>query len=50
MLINIPEASDVPSIAEPWYLHFEAFCEFKIAMTPEDLMKADLGKIADKWK
>ena len=50
MLINIPEASDVPAIAEPWYLHFEAFCEFKIAMTPDDLMKADLGKIADKWK
>lgn len=47
MVVDVSEASVVPSIAEPWYLNFEANCEFRIAMTPEDLMKADLGKYAD---
>ncbi len=47
MVVDLPDASAVPSIAEPWFLNFEANCEFRIAMTPEDLMKADLGKYAD---
>lgn len=47
MVVDLADASGVPSIAEPWYLNFEANCEFRIAMTAEDLMKADLGKYAD---
>lgn len=47
MVVDVPDASAVPSIAEPWYLNFEANCEFRIAMTAEDLMNADLGKYAD---
>ncbi len=49
MVVNVANASDVPSIAEPWYLNFEAICEFRIAMSPDDLMKANLTKIAEKW-
>lgn len=49
MIVNISDASQVPVIAEPWYLNFEAICEFRIAMTPDDLMKADLNKLAEKW-
>ena len=49
MVVDVPDASAVPSIAEPWFLNFEANCEFKIAMTPEDLMKANLGKYADLY-
>ena len=49
MVVDVPEASAVPSIAEPWFLNFEANCEFRIAMSPDDLMKADLGKLAEKW-
>ncbi len=30
-------------------LNFEAICELRIAMTPDDLMKADLTKLAEKW-
>ena len=47
MVVEVPDASAIPSIAEPWFLNFEANCEFRIAMTPEDLMKADLSKYAD---
>jgi hypothetical protein len=49
MVVEIPDASAIPSIAEPWFLNFEAHCEFRIAMTPDDLKRADLTKIAGKW-
>lgn len=49
MVVDVPNASDVPSIAEPWFLNFEAVCEFRIAMTPDDLMKSNLSKLAEKW-
>ena len=47
MVVDVPDASAIPSIVEPWFLNFEANCEFKIAMSAEHLMKADLGKYAD---
>ena len=49
MVVEVPNASSVPSIAEPWFLIFEAICEFKIAMTSDDLMNADLNKLGKKW-
>ncbi len=49
MVVDVPSASAVPKIAEPWYLNFEAECEFKIAMTPDDLMQADLISLGKKW-
>jgi hypothetical protein len=49
MVVDVPDASAIPSIAEPWFLNFEAHCEFRIAMTPDDLKRADLTKIAGKW-
>ncbi|EAR02300.1 hypothetical protein [Maribacter sp. HTCC2170] len=49
MVVDVPNASAVPIIAEPWYLNFEAECEFRIAMTPNDLMQADLGNLGKKW-
>lgn len=49
MVVEIKDASEIPAVAEPWFLNFEASCEFRIAMTPDDLMKADLAKLAAKW-
>ncbi len=49
MIVDVPDASAVPSIAEPWFLNFEANCEFRIAMSPEDLMHANLTQLASKW-
>tara|TARA_R110001583_G_scaffold193815_1_gene363165 strand:- start:5601 stop:5906 length:306 start_codon:yes stop_codon:yes gene_type:complete len=49
MIVEVADASAVPAIAEPWYLNFEAECEFKIAMSPDDLMKANLNDLAKKW-
>lgn len=50
MVVEVAEASSIPSIAEPWFLNFKATCEFGIAMTPDDLMKSNLAKLAEKWK
>ena len=49
MVVEVAHASDIPSIAEPWFLNFEAICEFRIAMTHDDLMKSNLDKLAEKW-
>jgi len=49
MEVDVSDASEIPSLVEPWFLSFEANCEFKIAMTPDDLMKADLAKLGEKY-
>jgi len=49
LIINVDNPSKVPSFAEPWFLTFNADCEFHIAMTPEDLAKAGLDELGKKW-
>ena len=49
LVVNLTDASKIPALAEPWFLTFEADVEFRIAMTPEDLKKAGLGEIGNKW-
>jgi hypothetical protein len=50
LIINLSEPSRIPFFAEPFFLNFNALCRFRIAMTPEDLAKAELDKIGEKWK
>jgi len=47
--VNVNTPSDIPVLAEPWFLNFEADCEFRIAMTPEDLQRAGLDALGKKW-
>jgi hypothetical protein len=49
LVVNVSEPSRVPSIAEPFFLNFNADCRFRIVMSPEDLGRSDLDAIADKW-
>lgn len=49
MIVDIKDASSIPAVAEPWFLNFEGACEFKPVMTPDDLMRADIAKLAAKW-
>ncbi len=49
LVVNVDKPSDIPFLAEPWFLNFNAECQFHIAMTPDDLMQADLGKLGKKW-
>ncbi len=49
MIIDLASESDVPRIAEPWFLIFNADVEFHIVMTPDILEKAGLDKLGKKW-
>lgn len=49
LVVNVNSASDVPVLAEPWFLTFNAEVKFRIAMTPEDLTRADLEGLGKKW-
>lgn len=50
LIVNMENTSEIPKIAEPWFLNFNARVEFLPAMTPEDLAEADLDKVGRKWK
>lgn len=49
MIVNIEKPSQIPSLAEPWFLHFNADCKFQIVMTPEDLQQGGLEELGKKW-
>ena len=49
LIVDLADPSKIPSLAEPWFLTFEADVEFRIAMTPDDLKKAGLDVLAKTW-
>jgi len=49
IVVDLPDPSKIPALAEPWFLTFQADVEFRIAMTPADLKKAGLGKLGKEW-
>jgi len=49
LIVDVAEPSRVPTLAEPWFLQFNADCEFHIVMSPEDLAKAGLDELGKKW-
>jgi len=46
LFVDLREPSQIPAVAEPWFLAFNASVEATPAMTPEDLQKA--GPSIDK--
>jgi Bacterial regulatory helix-turn-helix protein, lysR family len=50
LVVNLDEPSQIPAFAEPWFLMFNADCEFRVVMVPEDLKKAGLENLGAKWK
>jgi hypothetical protein len=48
-VVNVGGPSDIPGLAEPWFLTFHAEVELRIAMTPEDLARASLDALGKKW-
>jgi len=47
--VMIDDPSKIPTLAEPWFLTFNADLEFRVAMTPEDLARAGLDALGKKW-
>ena len=51
LIVNLDDASQLPAVAEPWFLALKARLDFQPAMRPEDLAKAgpDIEKAAKKY-
>jgi hypothetical protein len=43
LFLDMQDASQIPAIAEPWFLAFNAAIEIHPVMTPDDLAKAGGG-------
>lgn len=49
MVVDVKDSSQIPALAEPWYLTFNADTEFHVAMSPEDLERAGIDDLAKVW-
>ena len=49
MVVDLANASQIPSVAEPWFLTFNAKLTMHPAMTPADLGAAGLEEIGKTW-
>ena len=49
LVVNVNDPSEIPVLAEPWFLTFNANVEFRVAMTPEDLGRSNLEALGKKW-
>ncbi len=49
LIVNLADPSQVPALAEPWFLHFHADVKLRVVMTPEDLQRAGLAELGKKW-
>jgi hypothetical protein len=49
LFLDLPSASAIPALAEPWFLAFGADVQLHPVMRPEDLAQANLDALAKKW-
>ncbi len=49
IVVDVADASNIPAIAEPFFLHFNASVSFHPCMTPEDLANAGLEELGKKY-
>ena len=48
-VIDVDDPSRIPFFAEPFFINFNADCEFRVAISPEDLGNAGLEELGKKW-
>jgi hypothetical protein len=50
VIVDLDDPSQIPALAEPWFLMLNADCEFRVVMLPDDLRNAGLAQLGAKWK
>lgn len=48
LLVDVPDSSRIPALAEPFFVRFNANVKFRICLTPEDLARSGLDEIGRK--
>ena len=48
-IVDVPEPSAVPRLAEPFFLTFDATVQFHLVMSPEDVGNAGLDELGKKY-
>ncbi len=49
LVVDVADESRIPALAEPFFLNFDATVQFRVAMTPQDLGRAGLEAIGEKY-
>ncbi len=49
LIVDLPDASKIPALAEPWFLTFEADVQIHPCMTPEDLKRSGIDGMGKQW-
>jgi len=49
LIVDLPDPSKIPALAEPWFLTFNANVELKMIMSPIELANAGLDELGKKW-
>jgi hypothetical protein len=49
LVVDVSDPSQIPSLAEPWFLTFSANVEFRVVMSPEDLAKSGIDQMGKVW-
>jgi hypothetical protein len=49
LIVSLVDPSQIPALAEPWFLTFKADVKFRVVMTLEDLQKAGLEELGKKY-
>jgi len=49
LIVDLPDASKLPALVEPWMLIFQADIKLRPVMVPDDLKRAGLDELGKKW-
>ena len=49
LIVDLADPSKIPSLAEPWFLTYNASVDFYPVMVPQDLAAAGLDDIGKQW-
>ena len=49
IVVDLPDASKIPVLAEPWFLTFEADVQIHPCMTPDDLKRSGIDGMGRQW-